>query len=363
MKKYLVLGLAVLAMVMLAGCSLPLGIGKTKLDTTKELEVTFSGANGYGRAEIVSNRPWSSAVYKKYKKNADAEKYVSQIQRYITYSLAEDYTNLSNGDTVVVNVKVQKEALKNIGFSAKEGKKEFKVKGLTDAVVIDAFEGLTLEFEGIDPNGRIKSIPQNDIQGVRVNYSIDKTSNLTIGDVITVKASLQGGSDGQYVLAEESKTFTVEKLDKYIDDVAGISDSLLTKMKDQANDIRTSKNANDKNLTLGKLDYKGMILLSSKGNSENVRTYCVFETTVSANDLEEQKYFWVVEFDNPIEKADGTQEVNVANGRERGESVKFQKTDKNKSNVYVTGYESLADVKNDIIDKNAANFKASTNLK
>lgn len=355
MRKVKVFLLSMFALLVLTAC------GKTALDTTSDLTVEFTGANGYGQASITSIDPWATTIYKNEQNNSDAMQKVAEIGQYITYSLAEDYLNLSNGDTVIVNVDVNSDALKNLGYSAKSETKEFKVEGLSDAIIIDAFENIEIPIKGFDGNASISGIPTEDIQGIRVDYAVDKANSISVGDVITVTASISGGNAGEYLLKEDTYSFKVEKLDSYITKVAELPEKLIADINAQSADIRTAENASDSNNNLGSIDYKGAIIMTRKGDVvKGSELYMVYETSFSADELDTQSYYWVVRYNNPIKSADGSANIELTSGSRYGNSAKF--TNANNKNYYVTGYNSIADLKTDIIDRNAANYSSDTNL-
>ena len=201
-KTILLTAMMLVTMLILSAC-------KKSLDVTTDLNVTFSGVNGKGTAEI--EFPNSHGLYGYIADLTDTEELdyndlntwsmLRKLGAAVSYELSEEW-GLSNGDHVTVTVTVDTDALKKLGYSAKSTSKTFTVEGLCDPVEVDAFENFEISFSGISPSA-IAEYPQSQtLDDVTVYYKLDGNGFYKDGDIVTVTASL---SDNEfYTLQEES---------------------------------------------------------------------------------------------------------------------------------------------------------------
>ncbi len=120
-------------------------------------EISYAGINGYGYVdmsdvidysalenEIIGEFNGTESMY-----NEDYWEYsFSSVSDYIDYSWSENNGTLSNGDTVVLTVTIDKTGMKSNKFFQKKisGKEtqtfDFEVQGLEEGVVIDVFDAV-----------------------------------------------------------------------------------------------------------------------------------------------------------------------------------------------------------------------------
>ena len=160
LKKVIAIVLTLSTLLTLCSCG---AIGRTKVDIKDYVEVEFDGLNGYATASLNVDYDRLNDLVAE-----DMQKFVSKITKdngelllfglydisnYIKIDFKEDYSNLSNGDTVTVTVSAQEETLKLFGIDYKDVEKglgikfvdtevSFKVEGLQDGIFIDIFEGI-----------------------------------------------------------------------------------------------------------------------------------------------------------------------------------------------------------------------------
>lgn len=193
------------------------------LDPLSKVKVTFSGNNGRGSYEIDT-----SAL-------SDVEKDAF----YITLT-EYHYNDLSNGDTITL--KAESYYSKTNGYFVYYGDdkyytyddkaltKDVKVEGLKELSTLDPFEGVTLDYSGIAPELRVSVNTENCSQVIRdcISFEVDKSRGVTIGDEITVTATVKSWYEdtlAEYgygtTLSSTTKTFTVESTaPHYINDIA-----------------------------------------------------------------------------------------------------------------------------------------------
>lgn len=249
MKKIKKFG--VLLFVALAAAVLLTACGKDKIityDANDYLDVSFSGNNGSGVAEVIMNSSFNDRINSDlYGGNGTAEQ-VFEIQAYIldavSYNIDGNSTGLSNGDEVTVSLTADNDKLKEHGIQFTDSTATFKVSGLGDSasansnaennkseenndelVELDVFEGLSVTYSGNAPKGKawISYEGDNDFIKNNVNFSADNSSNLSNGDVIVITAKCNEDilANNGYKITNSEKSFTVKGLEYYPDNLGG----------------------------------------------------------------------------------------------------------------------------------------------
>lgn len=148
----------------------------------------------------------------------------------VEFKIADKKNNgsLKNGDKIKIEVEYDEDELKEYGIKITEDEFEVTVSGLKDAVELDVFEGIKVEFSGIDGDG--DAILNTDAcpDFVKTWFSIRLSDDwyLSLGDVIQLTVNYWGydyddelggvydeDSDTYYLFKmENSKDITVEGL-------------------------------------------------------------------------------------------------------------------------------------------------------
>lgn len=298
MKKYLKKVVAIILTIstLLTLCSCGT-IGKIKVDAKEYIEIECNGLNGYATASLNVDYDGLNAVVaenlqKFVSKMSDKQSDflllgLSDIRSYIVFDFKEEYSNLSNGDTVTVTISAQDEILNYLGWDFDDVEKElgikfvdteisFKVEGLQDGTYINLFDGFEeyINYDGwvyetkiiVDGEATpVICLPEDfekqvdDLYFVRarwssytlkvirnnehiadIEYCIDSSAkNLSSGDEfkITIRTSSKL-AEMNYVY-DESKTFTVPTLSTRISSMEQLSAKDIQQIK---NDIATQCN-------------------------------------------------------------------------------------------------------------------------
>ena len=240
---------------------------------------------------------------------------------------------LSNGDVIIFKWDCDdKYVLNTYGVKLKYSDIEYTVEGLEEAETFDPFEGIEVSFTGISPNGRVEI---NGTPSARAasefNFEADKYDNLSVGDKITINASVYNNDDPvQYCIDNYgmvpsilSKEYTVAGLDSYIRSISDVSDDGLKAMQAQAEDVYNAKVASDwgEEETLKGFAYVGNYLLTAKnsdGLGEDNILYLVYKVTVNdnySNDGDnynkDKEFYWYISFNNLLVNDAGETTVNV----------------------------------------------------
>lgn len=243
------------------------GCGAEKFDPEDYCDVTVTGANGYAKADVSCSMYFMADVVKSLGEKATTREQAEALEAagYVSFEIISDKTeNLSNGDVIEIQVNYARESAKDNGyFTFSKEKFKYRVRDLEDAIPLDPFDGLKIEYKGMSPKATVtldNSDCNSDIKS-NVSFSCD-AETVANGDVITVKAEeyyegtlLKKG----YTLALTSKEYTVSGVEegKALDPFEGLV-----------------------------LEYKGVspkvkVSFDTKGCDEFVRNNVTFSTTES----------------------------------------------------------------------------------
>lgn len=159
LKKYGIIGGAALLAVIVMIVIIVSATTKVSLKKYVADELTFTGINGYGKADIsdfIDFEALNRDIKKKEKTPSKFDEffgyydsYYTSASEYIEYECtSENNGKLSNGDKVVITVTVDKDGMKSDpGFSKRlSGGKtiefKYKVEGLPDGTIIDIFDAV-----------------------------------------------------------------------------------------------------------------------------------------------------------------------------------------------------------------------------
>ena len=150
---------------------------------------------------------------------------------------SEDNGSLSNGDVVEVSVDISDSYLKDVKLKLKDETLSITVEGLEEADVLDLFgeDDFEVELTGISPqiSMTVNNNSTDDFIKRNVTYTLDKSSGLANGDVVTITASYDNSvalSEG-IVIATDTYEYTVEGMPEYVDSLETLSTDILDSLK------------------------------------------------------------------------------------------------------------------------------------
>mgnify|MGYP004507227091 FL=1 len=246
---------------------------------------------------------------------------------YCATGSADKTSGLSNGDVVTYTWDDNQDAAKELfGVNIKCSDITYKVSGLQKVDFFDAFDGVTVEFNGTAPHGTaaVNCLPTA-AAAESLTYTLDTTDGLKNGDTVTltVRSDQDNFSDciqkyGALPAAAE-KTFTVQGLDEYVTSADKLSESALTALKAQAEDTLNAYAASHWDAgseQLVGMDYLGNYLLTPKPDStwtENNLITLVYKVNVHNNyknyndEVYEANnaYYWYITFKNVSVNSEG----------------------------------------------------------
>ncbi len=208
------------------------GCGAEKFNPEDYCDVTITGANGYAKADVSCSMYLLADVVKSLGEKATTREQAEALEAagYVSFEIVSDKTeNLSNGDVIEIKVNYERESAKDNGyFTFSKEKFKYKVNGLEDAIPLDPFDGLKIEYNGMSPKATVSlnSFGCDPVIRDNVSFYCD-AKTVANGDTITVIAQ-EWGTDTLmkmgYVMALTSKEFTVSGVDegKNIDPFEGL---------------------------------------------------------------------------------------------------------------------------------------------
>lgn len=212
--------LTLLSTLLLTGC------GKS-VNLKDCVSVTFSGAEGYGKASASLD---DSSLVDIVDVDVDQDIGLDEIGGALNaYWYIEDIEvsldtteGLSNGDKVTVTIEYPEELSKamGVGIRPKSGTSwTVEVSGLPEAEEVDPFTNVELSFSGYDGYGSVTMVTQSDYY---LSFELSKRDGLSNGDIVTVTAQSPTGEDvEEYCIANygvvptaTSRDYTVSGLEE-----------------------------------------------------------------------------------------------------------------------------------------------------
>lgn len=354
---------AIIVVAIIIGC----------MPTTVKLDdyvtVTYEGYNGYGQAS--ASVDWD-AVRTKYGdkikfKDEKSKKFLAFLgeeSASIDYlasnvSITLDKTSeLSNGEEIKYTWEVDEDEItSHLKCKVKYEEETVQVEGLEEVQAFDAFEGLSVSFTGVEPQGYAEYEYNGDLLSY-YDFDIDQTNNLSNGDKIVISLSTQSPdyyirNYGKMPSAFE-KEFTVSGLTKYVSEAGEISEEAADEINKQSLDVikAYTLNLND-NVMCDEVKCVGSYLAVAKSadnnNTNNIVGY-IYE--ISAHVQPEEgafatnvRNYYDVRYFNIGVGEDGACSVDVSRydtpNDNFGKKVFYGTKSYEYINYYFTGYESL----------------------
>lgn len=296
---------------------------------------------------------------------------------YSLYYEFDKTSGLSNGDTITVTVSapsykdITAYCAENMGAVPSRTSMTLTVSGLEEMGGFDPFEGISVDFEGIAPNGKAQIVNNSEKY---LKYSLDKEKNLSNGDKVIVTVSAPYGEDlneyckEQYEATPNSTTkeFTVSGLSKYVTEINDIPKDTLDSMKFESVD-QIKSNVSSEGEEFINAGYQGMIILNIKDgkyagyNMYDHMYYLVYKVTVKVQDYDKKQKeysFWTYcAFHNMTILDDGTCSIDTADVTRPSERV----APKEAAFSYY-GYEKYDSLFSKVVTSKLNNFKYVTDI-
>ena len=337
----LFVGVAVVLILLVLASFFALLPRKTKVNLDKYVTVSFDGYDGYGKALVKFDK---DAYLKDYKKKIKLKKSGNFLQDSLTknYGAAEllyDFYidgnwkiegdssdgKLKNGETVKLSWGFSQEELEEqfkVKFTSKGA--EFKVEGLKDVQLFDAFKDFDYKFTGIAPEGAVEWKGTGDMDGSKGYYfTVEPSMDLKNGDKVKVKIEPANPESliQKYGIApkETEKEITVEGLPSYVEKADAISDSLLQDMQKEITDkIQSQLASQGEEVSFVGAEYLGYYFLTSKSANafEHNIMFPVMKVNVQINIPDksytaQHSYYFTGAFTNLMDEGSGKVTVDL----------------------------------------------------
>ena len=337
----LFVGVAVVLILLVLASFFALLPRKTKVNLDKYVTVSFDGYDGYGKALVKFDK---DAYLKDYKKKIKLKKSGNFLQDSLTknYGAAEllyDFYidgnwkiegdssdgKLKNGETVKLSWGFSQEELEEqfkVKFTSKGA--EFKVEGLKDVQLFDAFKDFDYKFTGISPEGAVEWKGTGDMDGSKGYYfTVEPSMDLKNGDKVKVKIEPANPESliQKYGIApkETEKEITVEGLPSYVEKADAISDSLLQDMQKEITDkIQSQLASQGEEVSFVGAEYLGYYFLTSKSANafEHNIMFPVMKVNVQINIPDksytaQHSYYFTGAFTNLMDEGSGKVTVDL----------------------------------------------------
>ena len=337
----LFVGVAVVLILLVLASFFALLPRNTKVKLDKYVTVSFDGYDGYGKALVKFDK---DAYLKDYKKKIKLKKSGNFLQDSLTknYGAAEllyDFYidgnwkiegdssdgKLKNGETVKLSWGFKQEELEEqfkVKFTSKGT--EFKVEGLKDVQLFDAFKDFDYKFTGISPEGAVEWKGTGDMDGSKGYYfTVEPSMDLKNGDKVKVKIEPANPESliQKYGIApkETEKEITVEGLPSYVEKADAISDSLLQDMQKEITDkIQSQLASQGEEVSFVGAEYLGYYFLTSKSANafEHNILFPVMKVNVQINIPDksynaQHSYYFTGAFTNLMDEGSGKVTVDL----------------------------------------------------
>lgn len=364
---------------------------KPTIDLADYTQIHFTGAQGYGQAEVEFDQDrFEQDILKVAKVNGkkvntidpdsdmlDSESFLSELYGESSgiYGFAlcmydvvnsgefEDNGSLSNGDKVTYTYTFNNDQLKQYGFKLKGQEITEEVSGLEEAEEINPFDGVEVTFSGISPDVTAEYTLKEDAaeEYSSISYSFDKSDNLKSGDTVTLTAEADNAYLAQnygVVLAETEKEYTVEGVQAYVTAADQVPTDILANMQRQAEDCISAYFAEHADyISVANTTYEGYYFLTLKDMDvygEQNKIYLIYSGTVRSKEeggFAKTKVYFPVYFDNIMVNADGTGYADISNASIQGS------TDLRFSWWNLSGYTDKAKMLNDLVTADKGNYE------
>lgn len=298
---------------------------------------------------------------------------------------------LANGDKVIYSWSSSflsddeiEDIAKEMHVKVKYSDIEYTVENLQEVPTFDSFDGVEVSFIGMAPNGQvlIANYPDNGLY-----YYIDgKTEGLNNGDEIIVKIEYPYGVE-EYVNnyqkkpENETKSYIVEGLGKYLTSASQIPDEYLEEMKAQANDVILGTTYGWEEGYKLDINYVGNYFLMAKENTQSTQNGIVlvykmhyentFKDYKTGNQNVYHDYYFFVMWENIYEDGQGKFSYSP-NEYKKTTNMHTWEMDiytnvysymaDSKYKLSFVGYESLESLYNAIILKNIESYNYEDNI-
>lgn len=332
MKRRIIMILAIIAVMMLAGC------GTTQINLNKYISIEVNGYDSMGVATYsfdmdAFEKDYSDKItidksFNIPKKMEDLSDCEILFASCISGKLSKS-DKLDNGDKITYKWKCSDDKAKEY-FNSEliYSDIEYEVKGLTEMKKFNPLDHVSIEYTGVEPIAEAAVKIDNTYPEMKYfSVTLDKTSGLSNNDIVVANASLLIEKEEfiekyDYLPETGEKQFTVSGIPTYVEGTAEIDSDTLSIMKAQAEDIINSKTASWASRShLDSVEYIGNIFILLKQfdpeAKHNNEMDLVYRINAHMDQYEDDPvyvtYYYVVGFPNISKSVEGRVNVDTYN--------------------------------------------------
>ena len=329
----------------------------------------------------------------------EGEQLAAFIFQYVLIGALDKSDHLSNGDVIKYVWDFDEEMVTSaVRCNLKYSDIKFKVDGLEKVDSFDPFEGIEMEFNGVEPDGKASFTNSSTDPIVRnISFSMDKSSGLSNGDKVTLKIydDYYDTPNDYYISTfgkiptQTEKVYEVSGLGKYVSAISEIPEELMDRMKKQAvdsymagaaewnNDDQSSEETRKiRSSKVESFNYIGRYLLTRKssdniwGGYHNMLTL-VYKPVVTIERIigdeeyyKNEVYYWDITYHDILIDQEGKAVMDLnsydkcTNSFGRDTGISWSGYDA----YYLSGYEHIDDVYRDVVSKNLEQFNHEDNI-
>lgn len=226
--------------LLLTGCT------AEKIDLEEYVTVTYKGLEGTGVPNIyfdtanLENKIFESNDINLFSAEALS---ISMLVSGIS-TKASQTSALSNGDEISVNITGVTGLEEKYKLKFTNTQQDYTVYGLSEGTVIDVFQDIEIEYNGVSGEASIRIHNETDNPFLsEVRFSADVTQSITNGQEIIVTADYNNNlaEEHCYLVESTEKSFVASGMSEYIDEFNKFDTTTFETMKQLGLDIITTR--------------------------------------------------------------------------------------------------------------------------
>jgi hypothetical protein len=321
-----------LAVVTLVLFTLVYSSGRRTVDLSRYVSCSFTGLNGRGTVTMSLDERALDDILTDGEKNAVLIRRIQALVSEFTLEASRD-SGLSNGEILDITVVYDEDRAEKLKCRFKNATFKVQVEGLEDGNALDVFDNVEVVVAGVSPNAYASVVNKWQDENLKsIAFSLDKSVNISLGDVLTVTCVPDDESLAQLGINIISRTrqFKVDTLDSYVQSVDGldigalqtISDACAVCIRQETEDMtfrmlyKASRDSSYlfqyNNEWVNSVELMGVKLLV-RNNAQAEGTFNYVEMLYKAN-IENASgavdVYFAFEFPSAIRSADGTFQLN-----------------------------------------------------
>lgn len=257
---------------------------KQQFRISKYVLVKVEGFNGRGKAAMTLDE---MGIYNALADGKDIEDVRSRYESFVdglAYSLDIE-NNLSNGDRITLTVSYDEALAEKLDIEVEGVTRVIEVSGLEEGDMLDAFEDVKIITGGVSPYVYAAYSNESDNEYLAsLEYEIDRTSGLSIGDEITItcKADEQAAASRGYYFDTLEMKYTIEEADRYVNDPKDVNLDVVKELA--ASNIQVIVNAVENTTSHMSYEVTGDINYLFRDSNESAEDFKFEKAVLAYND-------------------------------------------------------------------------------